>query len=109
MRAGTSRQDRRRAQCRTGNVSQGPTHLMAAAVIAIGSTLLLLSSHLPLPLVLPVVGLLLLIGATGTAWAASRRPHPIGGPSYWDVSGALAFAGIAATLLSEPEAVLPLL
>ena len=44
------------------------------------------------------------------ALIAWRRPAPEARlATYWDVSAALTMAGVSAALLSEPEAVLPLL
>ncbi len=88
----------------------GPQATLVAAVLATASALWLLSGTLPGPLVLPVVSTLLLLAAMLLAALAWRRPGPdLRKPNYWDVSGVLTLAGIGAALLSEPDAVLPLL
>ncbi len=62
------------------------------------------------PLVLPVVSAMLIAVAALAALLALLAPAgPAGLLSYWDVSGAFTFLGIGAALLSEPDAVLPLL
>jgi hypothetical protein len=88
----------------------GPQGVLIAAVLATAAALWFLSGTLPVPLVLPVVSTFLILAAALVAILAWRRPaidpHL---PNYWDVSGALTMAGIGAALLSEPDAVLPLL
>ena len=88
----------------------GPQGALVAAVLLTAAALWFLSGALPAPLILPVVSTLLLLGALVLALVAWRRPGADPRlPTYWDVSGALTMAGIGAALLSEPDAVLPLL
>lgn len=88
----------------------GPFAAIVIAAILVAGGLCYLSSRIPLPLVLPVASILLLTGAGAIALLAWLRPHgDAAQPNYWDVTGALTFAGIGAALLSEPEAVIPLL
>lgn len=91
-------------------VPQGPQGALMGAAAAIAAALWFLPGTLPAPLVLPVVSTLLLLAAALIALVAWWRPAPHPSlPGYWDVSGALTMAGIGAALLSEPDAVLPLL
>ena len=88
----------------------GPLAVMIATVLVTAGALGYLASRLPLPLVLPMLSLILLAAAIAAALLARLRPEQgADRPGYWDLSGALTFAGISAALLSEPEAVLPLL
>jgi hypothetical protein len=88
----------------------GPQGALVAAVLLTGGALVALSGVMPAPLILPVVSTLLLFAALTLALVAWRRPiADPRQPNYWDVSGALTLAGIGAALLSEPDAVLPLL
>ena len=88
----------------------GPQGTLVTAVLLTAAALWFLSGAMPEPLILPVVSTLLLLGALALALVAWRRPNadPLL-PNYWDASGALTLAGIGAALLSEPEAVLPLM
>jgi len=98
----------RRARLR--RPQSGPQGVLIAAVLLTAAALWFLSAVMPAPLILPVVSTLLLLGALALALVAWRRPNadPLL-PNYWDASGALTLAGIGAALLSEPEAVLPLM
>jgi hypothetical protein len=88
----------------------GPQGALIAAVLVTAAVLFGLSGTIPAPLILPVVSTLLLFGALLIAFVAWRRPGADPRlPNYWDVSGALTLAGFGAALLSEPDAVLPLL
>jgi hypothetical protein len=84
-------------------------HFKLAAMAAIAALpLLLLSALLPRPLVLPVLCLIALAGATIAAllaWGrgAVRNSRQV---TAWDVAGALAFIGFAAAMLSNPEQVI---
>jgi len=86
----------------------GPQGALVTAAVLTAAALWFLSGTMPAPLILPVVSTLLLLGALVLAMVAWRRPDPRL-PNYWDVSGALTLAGIGAALLSEPDAVLPLM
>lgn len=64
---------------------------------------------MPAPLVLPAIGVLATLAAAGVAliaWLSAQRVAAA--LTYWDVAGALTLVGVVATLLSEPELVLPL-
>ena len=88
----------------------GPQGALVVAVLLTAAALWFLSGAMPAPLILPVVSTLLLLGALVLALIAWRRPGADPRlPNYWDVSGALTMAGIGAALLSEPDAVLPLM
>lgn len=88
----------------------GPLAMMIATALVTAGALGFLASRLPMPLVLPVLSMILLAAAIAAALLGWLRPAVDSRlPGYWDVSGALTFAGISAALLSEPEAVLPLL
>jgi len=101
---------RRRAPAPRSGPLGGPLVLMIAAALTTAGALGALASRLPLPLVLPMLSLILLAAAVAAALLARLDPaRDAQRPGYWDLSGALTFAGISAALLSEPEAVLPLL
>lgn len=88
----------------------GPQGALVTAALLTAAALWFLSGTMPTPLILPVVSTLLLLGALVLALVAWRRPGMDPRlPNYWDVSGALTMAGIGAALLSEPDAVLPLM
>lgn len=88
--------------------AQGPFRLMVGVAMLTGAALLFLAPQLPSPLVLPLLSTVMLLGAAAIALVAWKSPPArSAGPNYWDVSGALVFAGIGAALLSDPEAVLP--
>jgi hypothetical protein len=88
----------------------GPQGALVMAALLTAAALWFLSGTMPAPLILPVVSTLLLLGALVLALVAWRRPGTDPRlPTYWDVSGALTMAGIGAALLSEPDAVLPLM
>ena len=86
--------------------------LAAMAVLLVGaSASCALVWTLPAPLVLPAIGMLAIVTAALIAliaWGSAARPLA---PTVtcWDVAGALTLIGIVATLLSEPELVLPFL
>lgn len=75
------------------------------------ATILLLVGFLPSPLVLPAFGVVSLAGAAIAALLAwctgANRDADI--VTLWDIAGALAFIGFAATMLSDPEHVLELM
>jgi len=85
--------------------------LAATAVLLVGaSACCALVWTLPAPLVLPAIGVLATLAAALAAliaWLTTRQPAPA--VTFWDVAGALTLIGIVATLLSEPELVLPFL
>jgi hypothetical protein len=88
--------------------AEGPLRLMAGTTILTSAALFFLTPQLPSPLVLPLLSTVMLLGAAAVSLVAWRSPHiRSAAPSYWDVSGALVFAGIGAALLSDPEAALP--
>jgi hypothetical protein len=88
----------------------GPQGALVTAALLTAAALWFLSATIPAPLILPVVSTLLLLGAAILALVAWRQPGADPRlPNYWDVSGALTLAGIGAALLSEPDAVLPLM
>jgi hypothetical protein len=84
------------------------TVLLAGAALV--GTFLVSVFALPRQLVLPVVCLAALAMAAAAAFIAWRsgaldQRHP----TYWDIAGALAFIGMSAAILSEPDQVFPLL
>ena len=86
----------------------GPTLTAMAVSLAGASALGTMAFTLPPPLVLPAIGVLATLAATAIAliaWTTARRMAAT--ITYWDVAGALTLIGIVATLLSEPELVLP--
>ena len=86
-------------------------HMRLAAIAAIAALpLLLLSSLLPQPLVLPVLSLIAIAGAAIVSLIAWERGGVRHSPAVtaWDVAGALAFIGFAAAILSDPEHVIDL-
>jgi hypothetical protein len=90
---------------RSGSSLAATTVLLVAA-----SACCALVWTLPAPLVLPAIGVLATLAAALaalTAWLTTRQPAPA--VTFWDVAGALTLIGIVATLLSEPELVLPFL
>jgi hypothetical protein len=85
---------------------------MAATVISVAgaSAACALVFTLPPPLVLPAIGVLATLAAGIVALVALTAARQAAAAiTYWDVAGALTLIGIVATLLSEPELVLPLL
>ncbi len=72
----------------------------------------MLIALVPAPVILPALSLLALAGAGIMALVAwvSRVGHNSDGITLWDVSGAFAFIGFAAGMLSErqPEKILQL-
>ena len=81
-------------------------HLTLAAMAATAVLpLLLLSSLLPRPLVLPVLCLIAIAGAAVVSFVAWRQgsAHDSQHVTAWDIAGALAFIGFAAGMLSNPE------
>jgi hypothetical protein len=84
--------------------------LAATAVLLVGaSASCALVWTLPAPLVLPAIGVLATVAAALIAliaWGSAAQPLA---PTVtcWDLAGALTLIGIVATLLSEPELVLP--
>lgn len=84
-------------------------HIKLAAMAATAALpLLLLSSLLPRPLVLPVLSLIAIAGAAILSFVAWRRGAVRHSPQVtaWDVAGAFAFIGFAAAMLSDPEQVI---
>jgi hypothetical protein len=89
---------------------RGPQAVLVTAALLTAAALLVLPGTMPTPLILPIVSTLLLFGALVLALVAWRRPRDDAHlPDYWDTSGALTLASIVAALLSEPDAVLPLM
>jgi hypothetical protein len=81
-----------------------------AVSLAGGGAICALAWTLPLPLVLPAIGVLATLAAVivgFVAWFATQ--HHKAFLTYWDVAGALTLIGVFAALLSEPELALPLL
>jgi hypothetical protein len=77
----------------------------AAMAAAAALPLLLLTSVVPRPLVLPVLCLVAIAGAcivSFLAWKRSTVDHPQR-VTMWDVAGAFAFIGCAAAMMSNPE------
>lgn len=88
----------------------GSNLALAVSGAVLTSAFLLSVWTLPTQLVLPVVCLAALATAGAVAFVAwKRRPSDHRHPSYWDVAGALAFIGMCAAILSEPDQVIPLL
>jgi hypothetical protein len=88
----------------------GPHYALIAAAAGVATALWFLPGHVARPLILPILSSLLVLAALLVALIAWRRPAPDARlATYWDVSAALTMAGVSAALLSEPEAVLPLL
>ena len=85
--------------------------VIPAAIVA--ASVLTLIALVPAPVILPALSLLALAGAGIMALVAwvSRAEHNSDGITLWDVSGAFAFIGFAAGMLSErqPENILQLL
>ena len=83
-------------------------HMTAAALLsAIAVPLIGLLIFVRTPLLLPLISVTALGGAVAiafVAWcmSADRHSHGI---SLWDVSGAYAFVGFAAGMLSDPQQV----
>ena len=86
---------------------QPHTRLAAMAATA-ALPLLLLSSLLPRPLVLPVLALIAIASAAFVSLIAWKRGAVRHSPQVtaWDVASALAFIGFAAAMLSDPEQVI---
>ena len=88
----------------------GPQLAFSACIFAAAAGLALSAWTLPAPLILPVLSVLLVLAACGMGlvawrWTGGDERHL----TYWDVTGALTFAGICLALASDPEQVLPLL
>lgn len=81
---------------------------MAVLAVAAAGAILLITSHLHAPLVLPILSMASLAIAAFAAlfaWCSGceRQSARVTG---WDVSGAFALIGCAAAMLSEPDSVL---
>jgi len=85
-----------------------PLAVLAGLAVAAAAPLLLLTSLLPSPLVLPALSLLALVCAAAVSLVAwwSRAPRQSDGITLWDVAGAAALIGFAAGMLSGPEHIL---
>jgi hypothetical protein len=86
--------------------SIGPPVTFAAAVLAAGAILALASATLPGDSVLPLTSLLLFVVAGAVAlvaWSRGRPSRQAAHVTYWDVAGALAFIGICAAALVDPD------
>ena len=85
--------------------------VIPAAIVA--ASVLMLIALVPPPLVLPALSLQALAGAGIMALVAwfGRAEQNSDGITHWDVSGAFAFIGFAAGMLSErqPEKILQIL
>ena len=82
----------------------------ATLLAAIAIAYVVLLNLFPAPLVLPVLSLALLAGAVvlaAAAWWRRARPRAdrVG---LWDLAGACALIGFAASMLSDPRVVIPL-
>ena len=88
-----------------------PPRGLAVLSVLGGSVVLAGASILPGALILPALSVVTILAASIVAAVAWQRPrNPLSaGVTYWDVAGALTLIAICAALLSEPEAVLPIL
>jgi hypothetical protein len=74
------------------------------------ATLALSAWTLPPAFTLPTVCLVALVAAgAAAAFAWNNRVGDRAHPNYWDIAGALAFVGMCAAMLSEPDQLWPLL
>ncbi|HEY7458381.1 MAG TPA: hypothetical protein VH765_06485 [Xanthobacteraceae bacterium] len=92
-----------------GGLVSGVNLALFVASSAVTATFLVSLWTLPPQLVLPSICLAAVATACViglTAWRA--RAITARHPSYWDVAGALAFIGMCAAILSEPDQVLRL-
>ncbi len=98
------------SQARANESDMPRTAIVAFIGIGLGSAALA-AWLLPLPLVLPVLSIGAVLAAVGVATVALRRPKNLAAArvTYWDMAGALTLIGICAALLSDPEAVIPIL
>jgi hypothetical protein len=89
----------------------GRAHAKLAMLTALAALVVFLALSAPRPLWVPVIALGLLAVAALTAGLASARRTPWRGDrvTLWDISGAFAFIGCAAAMLSKPENVLQLI
>src|SRR5438128_1829084 len=81
-------------------------HATLAAMVATAALpLMVLTSLLPRPLVLPVICVIAIASAAAVSLYAWRRGtrNDSQRVTAWDVGGALAFVGFAAGILSNPE------
>ena len=83
---------------------------LAAMVVTAVVPLMLLTSLLPRPLVLPTLCLIAIGGAGIAAFVAWSRGMNFDSPDVtaWDVAGAMAFIACASAILSNPEHVISL-
>ena len=92
-----------------GAESLGPPVLFAAALLLAAAALIVAEWRFTSDHTLPVVATLLFALAAIAVLLAFRRdaaaPHHL---TYWDVAGALAFIGIGAAALIDPEQMLRL-
>jgi len=102
----------RRKSGRVWNAGGGLPSAVLFAVLSVGaaSSAAIVMSHLPADLVLPALSLVAIGCAAVIASYAWLVRADRGGEAVtvWDVSGALAFIGIAAGMLSEPDQALQL-
>lgn len=108
MRPGRSVLSPQRRDLHTGAGSSTTLALLSATV---AMPLVLLAAFVPAVLVLPLFGMTAVVYAAIVAaiawWHNDARDAD--GVTWWDVSGAFAFIGFAAVLLSKPQEVLLLL
>jgi hypothetical protein len=108
--SGPARNGQQSGRDRLQLAQSGPHYALIAAAAGVAAALWFLPGHVARPLILPILSSLLVLAAMLVALIAWRRPAPDARlATYWDVSAALTMAGVSAALLSEPEAVLPLL
>jgi len=94
----------RRSTCEDIAGKSGSRATLALPALAV-LPLLGIAALAPPPLILPVISLVCLAAAVGTAvfaWRTHAEPQSTTVTS-WDVAGAFAFAGFAAAMLSKPE------
>ena len=101
--------DPMRREATAGGLVSGANLALAMAGSAIATGFLVSIWTLPRLLVLPTICLSALATACVIGLVAWRaRALTTRSPSYWDVAGALAFIGMCAAILSEPDQVLRL-
>jgi hypothetical protein len=85
-----------------------PVVLLIALAVAAAVPLLLLTSFVPRPMVLPVLSLAAIGCAAALALASywRRAPRHLETITLWDLAGAAALIGFAAGMLTGPEQIL---
>ncbi|HZA02075.1 MAG TPA: hypothetical protein VE665_07325 [Hyphomicrobiaceae bacterium] len=96
---------------RKGDQHAGRSVAWVVMAILLGGAAALISTHLPMPLVLPALSVLFVVTGFAIAAALWLAGVPLGGvrDGRWEIAGALVLVGFAAAILTDGEQALALL